>query len=100
MDTILHAEVCYRGALAVGLNVHVLTEGLIDTLNALHQSLILHNLLLTIKAQALKQQHGVVLNGAVELWIEISKQITCLEIPYPPKVVCNLVKTLKLLGKC
>ena len=100
MDTILHAEVCYRRTRSVGLNIHVLTERLVNTLNALHQSLILHNLLLTIKAQALKQQHGVVLNGTVELWIEISKQITCLEIPYPPKVVGNLVKTLKLLGEC
>ena len=99
VDTILHTEICHWWTLWIGLYIHILTEQVIDSLDTLHQRLILQNFLFTCKAQTLQEHHRIVLHFMIKLRVEITEQVTCLEVPYPPHVVGNLVQTLLLLRK-
>ncbi len=99
VDTVLHAEVCHRRTLGIGLHVHILTELGINVLDALHQSLVFQDLLLALKGQTLEQHYGIVLYVVVNLRVEVTEQVTCLKVPNPPHVVGNLIQTLQLLGK-
>ena len=99
VDTILHTEVSHRGALAIGLHVHILTEHVVNALDALHQRLILQDFLLTLIAQTLKKHHGVVLHIMVKLRVKVTEQVTSLEVPHPPHIVGNLIQTLQFLRK-
>ena len=99
VHAVLHREIGHRGALLVGLHVHIGAEELIDGLDALHQGLVLHDGLLARKAQSLEQQHGVVLHVVIHLWVEVAEEVAGLIIPHPPEVVGNLVEALQLLRK-
>ena len=99
VDTILHAEVSHRGTLVVGLHIHVGTELGVHVLHALHQRLVLQDLLLAVKGQTLQQHHGIMFHIMVNLRVKVTEQVACLEVPYPPHIVGNLVQTLQLLGK-
>ena len=99
MDTILHAEISYRRTGFVGLNIHIFTEECINTLDALHQSLVLEDFLFTGKAQTLKKHYGIVLGIMIKLRVKVTEQVACLIVPHPPHVVGNLIQTFQLLRK-
>ena len=94
VHTIFHAEIGYRRALGIGLHVHIFTEQVVHILNALHQCLILHNLFFAGKAQAFQQHDRIVLHLMIKLRVEVTEQVACLVVPYPPHVMGNLVQTL------
>ena len=61
MNTIFHTEISHRRTCGVWLDVHVITEHLIDSLDALHERLVLHNLFLALVAQTLEKHYRIVL---------------------------------------
>ena len=99
VHTVLHTEVGNRGALCIGLHVHIFTELPIDILDALHQSLILYDSLLALKAETLQQHHGIMSHFVIDFNIELTEQVACLVVPHPPHIVGNLVQTLQFLRK-
>ena len=97
IDTILHREVCHRGALGVRLLVHIVAELLVDVLHLLHYHLVLHDGLLALVAQTLEQQHGIVTHFLVEVLVKALPHVACFVVPSPPHVVCQFVKACQFL---
>ena len=99
VNTVLHAEVSHGRTGAVGLYRYILTEGVVNLVDALHQGLIFQNLLLAVKRQAFQKHHGIVLHIVVNLGIQIAEQVTGLKVPHPPHIVSDFIQALQLSGK-
>ena len=94
MDTELHREVCHRRTVLIRLHVHVRAEVIINLLYVLHDSLVLHDFLLTLVRETVKKHYRVVRNLFVEILIKATPHFTCIIVPYPPHIVSKLIEAL------
>ena len=98
VQTVLHAKVCNRGTILVGLYVHVLTELSVHVVHLLHDSLVLSQLLHLLVRKTLQQENRVLAALCIQLGIQAGKQAASIVIPSPPHVVCELIQLLQLSG--
>ena len=84
VHAVLHREVGHGGTLLVGLDVHVVTEELIDALDALHEGLVVDDGFLAWEAESLKEHHRVVLDVMIEFGVEVAEEVAGFVVPHPP----------------
>ena len=61
VDTIFHTKISHRRTGRIRLYIHVCTELLVKRLDTLHKSLVFHDFFLTLIAETLQKQYGIVL---------------------------------------
>ena len=96
-QTVLHAEVCNRRTLAVGLYVYIFAEFVINGIHLIQEQLVLGQFLQLVIAQTLEHHDRIVAHTCPHLGVNLLEQGLGVLVPYPPDVVSQLVKFLQCL---
>ena len=97
VQTVLHAEISHGGTAGIRFHIHIGTEFGIYLLHIFHYLLVGLKLLLAVIAQSFEELYGIVAHFLIKFFIQTSPEVSCLIVPSPPHVVCELIKALELL---
>lgn len=85
----------YSGGLGIWLDVHVLTETGVDLVHACQKLLVGGYFLQALIGNVRQKFNWIFVNLLPQIFVKTAEQSGGLDVPSPPKVVCQLVEFLQ-----
>ena len=95
-QTVLHREIGDARFLRIFGLIHISAEIGIHLIQLLHEYFVLAQGLHLLVAQDVEQHDRIRLSAMPLVQINTAEEILCLMIPYPPKVVCQLLQFIQV----